>query len=151
MLYFRFDPKTDELLEVREQAPDMNRSIHKPGRAARMAWKHHCDFNSFAMVNRIALQASKLTGHRHLPVDRGSHVSPRYDVIEAPLLGNLVSRGFNGDYYPAGSITKISASFRRIETSTGVVFWRVRNTESWRADQTWGMVSGHRSEQNPSF
>lgn len=90
-----------------------------------------------------------------LEVDSGPNVSPRYDVMIAPKVGDVVSYGFNGDYYPAGSITKVSDSKRRVE-ATGEdgrvrVFWRLRNTAVWKFDSTWSMCGGRHDERNPSF
>lgn len=109
------------------------------------------DWKTFERAAEVAEQASAATGREFLPADAGSHTSPRYDVIEAPKVGARVSRGFNGDYYPAGEIVSVSASRRVVRTSTGVVFYRRQQSATWIADGTWAMVPGHRSELNPSF
>lgn len=109
------------------------------------------DFISLKMAEQVAKDATEFTGRLHIATDAGGHCSPRYDVIEAPKVGDEVSRGFNGDYYPAGKIAKVSASLKRVETDTGAVFFRKRQTGSWVEGGTWSMVSGHRSELNPSF
>jgi hypothetical protein len=109
------------------------------------------NWKSFARVEEIAAQLTEATGVRYLAVDKGAHTSPRYDVIKAPTVGEEVSRYFNGDGYPAGEIAKISPSFKRIETTTGVVFFRRRLTDSWINNGTWGMAGGHRNDRNPSF
>lgn len=101
------------------------------------------------MANCWALKAGR--PERYIPVDQGPCVLPRFDVIEAPRVGAKVSRAFNGDYYPAGEIVKVSGSLRRVETSDGTVFYRRRETASWRSKRTWFMVGGHHSEKNPSF
>jgi len=85
-----------------------------------------------------------------IPVDRGPKVSPRYGIMTAPEIGSKVSRAFNGDYYPAGEITRISDSFRRIETSDGTVFWRKGRSDIWR-QSPFCMVAGHIERLNPSF
>lgn len=87
----------------------------------------------------------------YLATDAGGHTSPRFDVIEAPRIGDRVSAYFNGDSYPEGTITKISDSYRRIETSTGKVFWRRRNSGSWISGRTWSMSRGWTDKRNPSF
>lgn len=109
------------------------------------------DFCSLAHAELVALQATALTGRLHIATDAGAYVSPRYDVIEAPKVGEPVSQGFNGDYYPAGVITKVSKSLRRIETSEGLVFFRRGSSATWLNGRTWSMVSGHVSARNPSF
>jgi hypothetical protein len=109
------------------------------------------DWKTFDRVVTIADQLTANTGKLYLPIDHGRNVSPRYDVIAAPISGAPVSRAFNGDYYPAGFIKSISATFKRIETNTGIVFWRRGRSASWIADGTWSMVSGHITQFNPSF
>lgn len=86
----------------------------------------------------------------YLPVDRGPYHSPRYGIVKAPEIGAPVSRAFNGDYYPAGHIKKVSKSFRRIETDDGTVFFRKRETGAW-ASGGWSMVHGHIDRRNPEF
>jgi hypothetical protein len=87
--------------------------------------------------------------------DRGPYVWPRYTVLTPPQVGDKVSSGFNGDYYPEGTVVKVSKgpSFRRVETSTGRIFWRTRNGKGagWLAHKTWGLVPGHIDRRNPSF
>jgi hypothetical protein len=90
-------------------------------------------------------------GRVYIPTDAGGHVSPRYDVIEAPRIGDFVSYAFNGDSYPSGVITKISKTLRRVETEVGDVFYRRRESGSWVKDRTWTMVHGYWSKKNPSF
>lgn len=84
--------------------------------------------------------------------DDGEYVSPRYEIVVMPRLGEPVSKGFNGDYYPCGRISKISSSGRRIQTDTGVVFYRAKDSrQRWRSGGTWSMVRGWLYRQNPSF
>lgn len=114
-------------------------------------YQHRNDWKSFARVQEIAAQLTEATGQRYLATDAGPNVSPRYDVVEAPRVGAPVSKAFNGDYYPEGKITKISASFRRVVTSSGAVFYRRRNSGTWLEGGTWSMVQGHHDKRNPSF
>ena len=109
------------------------------------------DMADFAHAGRIAADATELTGKLHIAADRGQYTSPRYDVIEAPVVGTEVSRAFNGDYYPAGKIVKVSASLRRVVTEDGTVFYRRGNTDVWLSGGTWGMSIGRTSRLNPSF
>lgn len=113
------------------------------------------DFKSFATAEAYAARATELTGKLHIPTDSGAHVSPRYDVIEAPEVGDDVSYAFNGDSYPCGKIVKISESMRRIETHDEKrgkrVFYRRGQSAAWIADKTWSLVPGHVYTQNPSF
>lgn len=113
------------------------------------------DWKSIDDAARVAAQATQLTGNLHIATDEGSHVSPRYGVIKMYKPGMAVSKGFNGDSYPCGHITSISKSLRVIvattESGATTTFYRVRQTGSWRSDQTWFLGEGHRYEQNPSF
>lgn len=99
----------------------------------------------------LAEQKTTATGRKHIPTDAGGYVSPRVNVSEVPTIGAKVSRGFNGDYYPAGKIVAISATLKKITTDTGVVFWRRRLTGAWVSQRAWSMVAGHVNERNPSF
>lgn len=115
------------------------------------AWQSRWDWKDFATVETLARYITAMTGKVHLPIDSGPAVSPRYDVIEAPCVGDEVSYGFNGDYYPDGTITKITKGWT-ITTSGGHTYRRKGNTSRWsQPGGTWGLVSGHIYEQNPHF
>jgi hypothetical protein len=114
-------------------------------------WQSRWDWKDYATVETLAKYVTAMTGKTHLPTDAGGSTSPRYDIIEAPQVGDLVSYGFNGDYYPCGEIEKITKGWR-ITTSTGKVFNRRKNTAGWRmVGGTWGMCAGHIDECNPHF
>lgn len=128
--------------------------------AAREAqgWQTSWDWSDFLTVELIANELSAATGRDFLPCDRGDHVSPRYDVIEAPKLGDDVSRGFNGDYYPVGKVTRITGAGRRIietkdERGTVRKFYRVKLSAAWREGKgsPFCLVPGVRSEWNREF
>lgn len=111
------------------------------------------DFDSFAKAEQIAAGATKVTGELHVAVDSGPYVSPRFDVVRAPAVGDKVSYGFNGDYYPDGVIVSVGSGVQMVvKTSTGQTYRRRRQTGSWRqAGGTWSLVQGHIDERNPSF
>lgn len=109
------------------------------------------DFKSLEDAQKIAESASNVTERLHMAIDNGNYCSPRYDVVEAPLVGDMVSYAFNGDYYPDSEIVKISKSYRRIETASGNVYWRYKETGSWKLQGTWIMVKGTHDERNPCF
>jgi hypothetical protein len=109
------------------------------------------DWKTLARAEELAAQLTASTGATYLATDAGPNCSPRYDVIEVPMIGAEVSRYFNGDGYPAGTIVKISRTFKRIETSEGVVFFRRGKTGSWVNDGTWSMVAGRVNDRNPSL
>jgi hypothetical protein len=114
-------------------------------------WMCRRDINSMDDAGKLAQSATEVTGKLYLPVDAGSGVWPRFDVIEAPAVGDEVSYAFNGDYYPCGTIKSISASFRLITTTEGQKFYRRRESACWKYNGVWSMVDGHREELNPSF
>jgi hypothetical protein len=114
-------------------------------------WQSRWDWKDFETVSRLSKYITAMTGKIYLPTDATESTAPRYDIIEAPAVGDPVSYGFNGDYYPCGYITKITKGWR-VTTSEGKVFNRRPNGRSWRmVGGTWGMVAGHISEQNPHF
>lgn len=109
------------------------------------------DWKTWERVEDIAEELNAaMPARTFLAVDSGPNVSPRFDVIEAPVLGAEVSMSFNGDSYPVGTITKISASFRRVETSDGKVFFRRRRTAMW-SEGTFVLIPGVHNDRNPSF
>lgn len=85
-----------------------------------------------------------------LPVDRGQWVRPQFAIEEKPQLLDEVSKSFNGDSYPVGRISRISKTFKRIETSDGYVFTRQKNG-GWRCGGTWWLIKGVVNERNPHF
>lgn len=109
------------------------------------------DWKEFTQAENVANSLTTTSGKLYIAVDRGECVAPRYDVIEAPALGDAVSYTFNGDTTPCGFISKISKSLRRIETTEGRVFYRQGTTGTWKNGRTWSMVNGHHTERNPHF
>lgn len=105
------------------------------------------DWKTFEDAKEIAA----LLGDEFVATDAGKNVSPRYDITQIPKVGDKVSQAFNGDHYPAGQIKSISKSLKLIVTDTGLKFYRVRETGSWRNAGTWFLEAGHHSELNPSF
>lgn len=100
------------------------------------------EFVSLDEVEQLAAFATTQTGQKHLGYDHGESVSPRFGLIVAPVIGAEVSRAFNGDYYSAGKIVKITKGWR-ITTSDGTVFNRKRSSPCWKAvGGTWTMVAG---------
>lgn len=115
-------------------------------------WITRNDIGSFSYAFTLASLLTdkyKSEGRTFLACDAGSHTSPRYDVIEAPKVGDQVSKSFNGDTYPEGVITRITPRWQ-ITTSTGVKFLRKGETAGWKqTGGTWWMTGGHHYEQNP--
>jgi hypothetical protein len=113
-------------------------------------WLDRNDIGTMEYAEQIAESATKLTGELYIATDAGDHVAPRFDVIAAPRVGDEVSMGFNGDYYPVGTITKISASLKRVTTSSGKIFNRKRQTGAWVHGYS-SMVAGVHRRLNPEF
>ena len=110
------------------------------------------DFDTFALAEGMAARANSLNdGHTYIPVDRGSHTAPRYDVSTLPKVGDPVSYSFNGDSYPCGHVKSISKSLRLVVTTTGEKFYRRGLTCSWLRNGTWSLIKGHVNERNPHF
>lgn len=141
MLYFAQDTTTKIVTEVHDDSPPTG-----------SPYTGRFDWRSQEQAEVVCSQANGLRDGRHyIVIDSGRFVSPRYDVIVAPVRGDLVSRAFNGDYYPCGRIVKISESLRRIETDTGAVFWRRGQSGAWINKGTWCMVPGHIDRLSPEF
>ncbi len=117
-------------------------------------WQSRWDWKSFEQVEGIAKYLTAMTGKTYLGSDAGPSTSPRFDIMEAPKVGDEVSYSFNGDTYPDGTIVKISPKWM-VTTSTGKRYNRSRSGvgDSWRSvgGGTWSLIPGHHSELNPSF
>lgn len=110
-----------------------------------------------------AKEVAAALGAGWIATDAGPYVSPRYDVIDLPKVGDAVSYTFNGDSYPCGTIKSISPGpgFRRIVagpdfTGKDRVFWRrCHDGEptggAWINEKTWSLISGHHERRNPEF
>lgn len=108
----------------------------------------------------MARVRSRVTTRLHLPVDRGPGVAPRFGTVEAPRVGDFVSKGFNGDYYPVGTIRRVSdpvggcyrVEVERDDGSGVAVFYRRKQTSTWvMQGGTWMMVMGHYDRRNPEL
>lgn len=147
-VYTNRNPETKALITAAVNV-DRERAGNRPtvfplgftAEESRWDWK---DFSA-------AMEIATALGKGFIATDAGPCVSPRYDVIQLPKVGDKVSKEFNGDSYPCGVIVKISPTFKSIRTDGGDVFYRVRQTGSWRNEGTWFLTPGHVSKQNPSF
>ncbi len=97
------------------------------------------DWRTFDKAKEVAA----LLGDKYIAVDYGSHVSPRYDVINMPQVGDAISYGYNGDAYPCGHIKSISESKKLIVSTEGHKFYRRGQSGTWKYAQTWSLMSGH--------
>lgn len=116
-------------------------------------WLSRWDFKTLSYADRIAEAATKFSGKLHIGIDQGANWSPRFDVVEAPAIGDAVSYAFNGDSYPDGHITHITpGTLRVVKTDTGSVYYRRGNSGRWvKKGGTWSMIDGHHNDRNPSF
>jgi hypothetical protein len=110
------------------------------------------DLKSYAEAQALAEEASKANPTLViLAYDNGPAWSPRYGIMEAPKVGDDVSHGFNGDYYPVGKVEQIGKDYKRIKAG-GVWYYRRKLSPSWiKAGGTWSLVQGIIDERNPSF
>jgi len=96
----------------------------------------------------------KSTGEYYIIVATDERsVHNEYKVVRMPHVGDDVSMGFNGDYYPCGKISKISKTYFKITTDTGTTFTRV-GPSCWKhggKDGTFSLINGTIDERNPSF
>lgn len=129
-----------------------------PVRAWPVSWENRNDWRTYEQAAEVAAAL----GPKYQATDAGPCVSPRYDVIDLPQVGQEVSYTFNGDYYPCGKITKISAgpALRRIEATDDngrkcVFHRRCRDGKptggAWVMNGTWSMVQGHHDRRDPEF
>lgn len=161
--YFKLDNQLNvvEITDARKAIPgvgtDSSIWARQPGKPLGAGWIERWDFPDFAFVTRLAASASALTGEDWIPVDRGDCVSPRFDVMACPKVGDDASKGFNGDYYPVGKIVSISAApTRRVITVDGprgkLRFYRRGLSAGWtQAGGTWGLVQGVVNRYNQEF
>lgn len=156
MLYFKVTDELDVVAISDVMPPILNTSQgwalwhrHIDG-TTRPGWLTRNDIGTFEKAQRIAAGATKFTGKLYVATDAGSYVAPRFDVIEAPAVGDDVSHCFNGDSYPDGTVVKISASLRVVTTSAGKRYYRRGLSGSWQ-NNGWSLVPGHRYAQNPHF
>jgi hypothetical protein len=123
-------------------------SIPKDALGPNGTYTSRWDFKTIEIAQGIAKRLNDQAGKElYLATDGGRHISPRYDVIELPQVGDEVSYSFNGDSYPCGTIVKITKTLQ-IVTSDGKRF--MYKNGGWK-HQGWWLVKGHRYEQNPHF
>jgi hypothetical protein len=143
MNYYRLDSNGN----VTEVLPEYPRDVNREGIISRH------DIADLDRAKAIAASATKLTGELYVGVDSGKNVSPRFDVIRAPQLGDDVSYGFNGDYYPDGKVIHVTeGSHKVVKTDKGGTYYRYKDSGRWtREGGTWSLVRGTRNERNPHF
>lgn len=128
----------------------LNMARDTEGGVSANGWINANDIGSLAYAKTLAILLTENTSKEYLATNDGLGRGG-FDVIEAPEVGDPVSKGFNGDYYPQGVITKITPTWQ-ITTSTGAKFRRVGESGSWMmTGGTWRMVKGHHDERNPHF
>jgi hypothetical protein len=116
-------------------------------------WLNRNDIDSFMLAQVIADAATEFSGQRYIATDAGGFTSSRYDAKLAPAVGDEVSMGFNGDYYPVGKIIAIGKELKQIKVDghLGVItFRRLRISGSWQ-HKGFSLVPGVISKWNPEF
>jgi len=139
MLYFNV--QNDQVTGIADHLMDIE---------DKRTWVSRWDLNSLEDAQLLADKVTAFAGKPYIATDAGSSTFPRFDVREAPQVGDKVSYSFNGDSYPCGVITSISKTGKRINTSEGKIFNRYMVTGSYKS-HCWYMVAGHIEERNPHF
>lgn len=109
-------------------------------------------FDTLEAAEARAAELTEQTGEQHIAYDAG-YVFDKFMAARLPQVGDEVSMAFNGDYYPVGTIARISATYSRITTSEGVVFTRVGPC-SWKQGGKRGafsLIQGVHDRRNPEF
>ena len=109
-------------------------------------------FETMEAAEARAIELENETGEAHVAYESDYPFNP-YVAQRMPQIGDEVSMGFNGDYYPMGKITKISKTYFRITTENGATFTRV-GPFSWKKGGkrgTFSLVQGVHDERNPHF
>lgn len=141
------------VMVVRENSRIMSARIADEARVPEsdgVRYENRNDWKTFEDAQKIALAL----GEGYVATDAGDHVSPRYDVVRRPHVGDLVSYAFNGDSYPCGKVVKVSDSLRIVivdDNGKERRFWRRRQTGAWVMGGVWSLQSGHVSKRNPEF
>jgi hypothetical protein len=106
---------------------------HLMGIEDQRTWVSRWDLNSLEDAQVLADKVTAFAGKPYIATDAGSSTFPRFDVREAPQVGDKVSYSFNGDAYPCGVITSISKTGKRVTTSEGKIFNRYNQTGSYKS------------------
>ena len=102
-----------------------------------------------AFLKDLSVDLNKLTGSQWIVTS--TRDLSRNEIIETPKLGDKVSYGGNGDYYPCGKIVKITPSLRLV-TDTGAKFSRILRSGAWKHTNGFGhLVAGHISQLSQEF
>ncbi len=166
MYYF----KLNAALEVVAVSADLPEECRKPGCWARnpadgsfgAGWCSRWDWSDHPVSPRMFAQqladsASKLGQGPFMVSDNGPSCSPRFDVVRAPQVGDVVSKGFNGDAYPVGKIASISKGEMKLitvvaEDGRKLKFYRKGERAAWvQTGGTWSLMFGTHNDRNPSF
>lgn len=121
-------------------------------------YENRNDWKTLAAAEEIATVLNAAADIRYIAIDNGEWVSPRYDVIVLPKVGDEVSYAFNGDSYPCGKVIRVSSGPDYSQIAAGPdnrgetrVFYRRKKSGAWINKKTWTLVRGHVSTYNESF
>lgn len=152
MFYIRLSGgKIEEISSTYPKEPTGWEWARNPSGARATGWMTSRDFITLEHAQTMAERLQAFDGNSYLATDESESTSPRYRVIQAPKIGDAVSKSFNGDSYPCGHIIKITPTWN-ITTDTGAKFRRYKQTSGWREQgRGFWMAAGHIDERNPSF
>lgn len=150
MFYIRLHNGLPKEVSNTYPAPDAVWVKH-PGSGKASGWMTSRDCSSKEHADTLARYLTAMTGDAYLGCDEGAGTYPRYRVVQAPKVGDFVSKSFNGDSYPVGTVTKISPTWI-VTTDVGKKFRRWKESGGWREQgRGFWMVKGHLDERNPHF
>ena len=116
-------------------------------------WINRNDMDA-ALAEKVAASASEFAGRPYLVSDSGECVSPRYDVLAAPAVGDEVSMEFNGDAYPVGKVLSIAKNFSSVlvdgRNGQQMRFHKKGARCSWVC-RGFSLIPGVVSKWNPEF
>lgn len=145
MLYFLINTRL-EVLDVRTDYQP--RDLQSGG----LRWINRNDISSvpspWMHAQVIAAAATEYSGEQYVATDSSPSCWPRFDVIRAPAVGDVVSKAFNGDCYPVGKIVRATKTL--VRTDSGETFRRRRLTGAW-VGGGFALIPGTHRELNPSF
>ena len=151
MLYFKFENGVAVSAHSAEE-------VYKESGELRAGYQCRADWTTGRAAEIAADVAASLTtatGALYIVADSGPNVWPRYDVIRAPAIGDIVSKAFNGDSYPCGTVTAIGKGLKRITATDSdgsrTLFYKQGDRAQWLNNGTWSLRAGAHYSQNPSF
>lgn len=84
------------------------------------------ELQTMEQVTKYAEEITTFTGELHIPIDHGDYTFPRFEIMKMFVVGQEISKYFNGDSYPDETIKKISDGLRIITSTSGNRYFRYK-------------------------